>query len=432
MRVFSMIIRIRRFLRESKNGSVAVMMALSMPVIVGFCAFGAEVMFWQFTQRTLQGAADAASFSGAGQLAQGRDTSFIDAAALNAAYETGLHQVRANSPTISSPPATGTFAGDVNAVEVSLQDNLPRLFTGIFFSSDTVPIRARSVARIAGGRPACILALDKSAPQAVGFSGSSTLELDACDIASNSIANDAIDFSGATSVTAECASAVGGIDGAAGSLTLTDCASVFEGTRSFPDPYEHLTLPTPGACDSALKDDLRVTPTESRTVSPGTVCSAGAGGANVMIQGTITFNPGVYIFDGVNLNINATAVLRGTGVTFVFTGGTTVDINGGADIELVAPSDPLDPYQGVLFFADPADAGLSHTLNGNSATSFTGVLYFPTSNVTFAGTNDANPNACTLLVASTIDFTGNSFFASDCTSLGISATETAQVVLIVE
>ncbi len=431
-RVIVMISKIKRFLRQAKNGSVAVMMALSMPVIVGFCALGAEIMFWQFTQRMLQGAADAASFSGAGQLAQGRDISLIDAAASNAAYETGLDQVRADTPVISSPPSTGAFVGDATAVEVTLQDNLPRLFTGIFFASDTVEIHARSVARIAGGRPSCILALNKSAAQAVSFAGSSTLELDGCDIASNSIANDAIDFSGATSVTAECASAVGGVDGAAGSLTLTDCAAVFEGTRTFPDPYDYLTLPTPGACDAALKADLTVSPGNSRTVSPGTVCSSGPGGANVTIQGDITFNPGVYIFDGVNFRVNATAVLRGTDVTFVFTGGTTIDINGGADIELVAPSDPSDPYQGVLFFADPADAGLSHTLNGSSATSFTGALYFPTSHVEFAGTNDANPNACTLLVADTVEFTGNSFFASDCTSLGISAAETAQVVLIVE
>ncbi len=432
MRVLTIVSRFGAFCRQSTHGSVAVMMALSMPVIVGFCALGGEVMFWQYTQRTLQGAADAASFSGAGQLAQGRDGTVIDSAASNAAYETGLHLLRADTPIISTPPTSGVFAGDANAVEVTLQDNLPRLFTGIFYATDTIAVRARSVARIAGGRPACILALNKTAGQAVSFSGSSELELDGCDIASNSIADDAIDFSGATDVTAECASAVGGIDGASGSLTLTDCAAVFEGTRSFPDPYDHLALPAIGACDSALKTDLRVNPGDVRTVSPGTVCAAGAGGSNLGIKGDITFNAGVYIFDGVDISINATAELRGTDVTFVFTGGTTININGGADIELVAPSDPLDPYQGILFFADPADAGLSHSLSGSSATSFTGVLYFPTSDVTFTGTNDANPNACTLLVADTVAFTGASFFASDCTNLGISAAETAQVILIVE
>lgn len=424
--------RISSFLGRSNSGSVAMLVALSMPIIVGFCALGAEVMYWQYTKRTLQGAADAASFSGAAQLVQGRDGSYINNSASYAAYKSGLHPVHGVTPVVASPPAGGAFAGDALAVEVTLQENLPRLFTGIFYQTDTITISARAVARSAGGRPACILALNKSANKAVSFAGSSELELDACDIASNSVANDAIDFSGATDVTAECASAVGGVDGAGGSLTLTDCAAPYEGTRSFPDPYDHLVMPLPGVCNSGLKADLRVNPSVSRTVSPGTVCAVGAGGSNVGIKGDIDFNPGVYIFNGVDVTVNATAELRGTDVTFLFTGGSTVTINGGADIELEAPDDPLDPWQGVLFFGDPLDSGFSHTLSGSSATSFTGVLYFPTSNVTFTGTNDANPNACTLLVADTIAFTGTSFFASDCANLGISATETAQVVLIVE
>ncbi len=424
--------KLRMHFFHEKKGTVATMMALLMPVIVGFCALGAEVMFWQFTQRNLQGAADAAAFSGTAQLVQGRNTSKIDAAALNAAYETGLHPTRADAPVINSPPASGTFSGDPNAVEVRLQENLPRLFTALFFESTTVRVRARSVARIAGGRPSCILALDKTAAQAVSFTGSSTLELDGCDIASNSIADDSIDFAGATDVTAECASAVGGVDGAPGSLTLTDCAAVYEGTRSFPDPYAHLSVPASGACDSALKVDLGVGPIQTRTVNPGTICNSGGGGPNVTIQGTINFNPGTYIFDGVNLSINSTATLRGDDILIVLTGGSTIHINGGADIELVASDDPLDAYQGMLIMSDPADAGLSHVLNGNSATSFTGAMYFPTSHAEFSGTNDTDPNACTLLVANTIQFTGSSFFASDCTSLGISATETAQVLLIVE
>ena len=424
--------RVFPFLGRSKSGSVATLVGLSMPLIVGFSALGAEVMYWQYTQRTLQGAADAASFSGAAQLVQGRDNTYIDASASNAAYESGLNPIHGVTPIISSPPIGGAFVGDAKAVEVTLQEDLPRLFTSLFFNTDTISIRARAVARSAGGRPACILALDKSANKAVSFSGSSELELDACDIASNSVANDAIDFTGATDVTAECASAVGGIDGAGGSLTLTDCAAPYEGTRSFPDPYDHLVMPLPGVCDAALKADLRVNPSTLRTVGPGTVCAAGAGGSNLGIKGDITFDPGIYIFDGLDITINATAVLRGDDVTFMFTGGTTITINGGADIELEAPSDPADPFQGILFFSDPADAGLSHTLSGSSATSFTGVLYFPNSDVTFTGTNDANPNACTLLVADTIAFTGTSFFASDCANLGISAAETAQVVLIVE
>jgi hypothetical protein len=420
-----------RSFTKTRKGSVAVVFAVAAPVIVGFSALGAEVMYWQYTQKLLQSAADAAAFSGAAQLAQGKGVNDATAAASNAAYETGLNVVSAVAPAISTPPVSGAFAGDARAVEVELTDNLPRLFTSIFFASESVRVSARSVARTAGARPACVLALNKSASKAVSFAGSSTLVLQGCDVASNSIAGDAIDFQGATQVTTECASAVGGIDGADGSLTLTDCAAPFAGARPFPDPYADLEFPEPGLCDTTLKAALKVSPSSTSTVYPGTVCP-GTTGVNVTIQGTIYFQPGMYIFDNINLSVNSTATLVGSGVTFVFANGTTVTMNGGADIQLSAPTSDLDPYQGVLFFGDRDDSAVEHVLNGNSATSFTGALYFPVSDVVFSGTNDEDLNACTLLIADEIEFTGNSFFGSDCAAIGVDTAETAQVVLIVE
>ena len=206
----------------------------------------------------------------------------------------------------------------------------------------------------------------------------------------------------------------------------------FAGARPFPDPSSALEFPEPGACDAGLKSDLKVSPGTARTVWPGTVCASGAGGANVGIRGDIAFQPGLYIFDSVNLTVNSTASLIGSGVTFIFANGTTVTMNGGADIQLSAPTSDLDPYQGVLFFGDRDDTGVEHVLNGNSATSFTGALYFPASDVKFSGTNDEDLNACTLLIADEIEFTGNSFFGSDCAAIGVDTAETAQVVLIVE
>ncbi len=276
-----------------------------------------------------------------------------------------------------------------------------------------------------------MLALNKSANKAVGFAGSSTLLLEGCDVASNSIANDAIDFQGATQVTTECASAVGGIDGASGSLTLTDCAAPYAGARPFPDPYAGLPFPTPDTCDQTLKNTLNEN-NGVHTVNPGTVTTFCAGSPNISIKADITFNPGMYIFDGVDVHVNAGAVLDGDGVTIFLTGNARLTMNGGADVELRAPTSDLDPYQGVLIYADPADSTIEHVLNGNSATSFTGALYFPTSDVVFSGTNDEDLNACTLLIADEIEFTGNSFFGSDCAAIGVDTAETAQVVLIVE
>lgn len=423
--------KLLRAFDRAKKGSVAVVFAVVAPVLVGFSALGAEVMFWQYTHRLLQGAADAAAFSGAAQLAQGYGSNEAETAASNAAYETGLNAARADAPVINTPPTSGAYAGDPRAVEVTLTDRLPRLFTSIFFNTDTVEISARSVSRTAGARPACVLALNKSANGAVSFSGSSTLQLQGCDVASNSIAYDAIDFAGATQVTTECTSAVGGIDGASGNLTLTDCAAPYENARPFPDPYAGLPLPTPGSCDSTLKAGLSVNPNTSSTVDPGTL-NPSCAGSSIELKGNITFTPGIYIFDGVDVKVNSQAKLYGDNVMFFLTGGASLNINGGATIDLSARNTDVDPYQGVLIFADPADSGEAHVLNGDSATSFTGALYFPTSDVTYSGSNVADPNACTLLIADEIEFTGNNYFGSNCTAIGVETAETSQVVLIVE
>jgi hypothetical protein len=416
----------RKGFRAREEGNVALMMGIVAPALVGALGLGAEVTYWQLEQRSLQSAADAAAYSGAGQLSQNRSLTDIKSAASAAAYASGLHATRGLTPVVHSPPVSGKFIGESFAVEVVLTENVPRLFTGVFLEGNTTKIAARSVATTAGARPSCVLALNGAAAGAVTFSGSSTLELDGCDIASNSIANDAVDFSGATSVRVGCVSAVGEVEGAAGRLTLEDCAEPFTDSRLAPDPFEDRTVPTAGPCDTGLRNALNNNPSTVVTVSPGTICS------NVGIKGEVTFSPGVYIFDNADISVNSTATLRGTDVTLVLLNGAEIKMNGGADIQLIAPDDPNDPLAGMVIMSDGGGSNVSHTLNGNSATSFQGAVYLPGSHVQFSGSNVAAPGACTLLVADTIEFTGNSFFGSDCTALSVSRPETAQVVLIAE
>ncbi|MBB4660125.1 TadE/TadG family type IV pilus assembly protein [Parvularcula dongshanensis] len=407
---------------ESERGSVTVLFGLSLPALLGFCALGTEVAYWQYNERTLQNAADAAAYSAAAQMAQGRDEDEIRAAAESAAVESGFDPAASDTPYISTPPAAGAFAGDDSAVEVEIVTHLPRMFTQVFFHEETITLRARSVARTAGQRPACVLALDPSASSAMTFQGSSDVVVAGCDLAANSISSNAMDFSGATNVVADCASAVGGITGEHNSLTLTDCARAYEGARLTPDPFRKRIMPQPNGCDSALESGFK----GSGTLSPGTVCG------DVTIHGDLTLEPGTYIFNGADVRVNAGTRLRGEGVTLVFLNGAEIDMNGGADVKITAPTDPADEMFGIVMFGDRDASGAEHVLNGNSATSFTGALYFPASRVEFEGTNVASPGACTLLIANTVKFTGNSYFGSDCTGLGLEAPETSQVVLIVE
>src|SRR5215813_15670766 len=58
---------ITRSLRTCSAGAVAVMTALTLPVLLGFTSLGVEVGHWYLVQREMQGAADASAISAASQ-----------------------------------------------------------------------------------------------------------------------------------------------------------------------------------------------------------------------------------------------------------------------------------------------------------------------------------------------------------------------------
>ena len=89
----------------------------------------------------------------------------MEAAATVAAEEIG-YAADIGTIVLNSPPSSGTYAGDPEAVEVTVQENMPRWFTGLF-SDGTVNVAGRAVARISEGQQTCVLALDESEDGAV-------------------------------------------------------------------------------------------------------------------------------------------------------------------------------------------------------------------------------------------------------------------------
>src|SRR3954470_15084392 len=57
-------------LRSCRKGVVAVVSAMTLPLLVGFVSLGVEVGHWYLTERQMQGAADAAAISAAAQYIQ--------------------------------------------------------------------------------------------------------------------------------------------------------------------------------------------------------------------------------------------------------------------------------------------------------------------------------------------------------------------------
>jgi hypothetical protein len=147
---------------------------------------------------------------------------------------------------------------------------------------------------------------------------------------------------------------------------------------------------------------------------PGVYC------AGINIDGNVIFEPGLYILKGGKLRVGGNARVTNNenasgGITFYLTGTGTdyayLEIASGADITLTPMT--TGTLANVLFFQDrdaPADG--SNVIAGGVTMDITGILYFPNQHVEFTGGSNTE-DVDILLVASTVTFTGNSYFNAD-------------------
>jgi Putative Flp pilus-assembly TadE/G-like len=419
-----------RWLR-SRDGNIAIITGIMLPVIVGFCGLGAETGYWYFRQRVIQNAADVAAYDGDVVLRNGKSASVVSSTASAGAVKNGWRQA-SGAITVNTPPTSGSHQTPAS-VEVLLRESEPRYFSGIF-SSTPIQINVRAVATYESSGDACMLGLDPSRSGTVEFWGNATADFTNCNVVSNSLAPDSFMLGGAANVSVPCVSSAGGSSVTA-TLTLTSCAAVTNNAPQATDPYKSVPAPTiPSSCSSGSGTPL----------SPGKFCGG------LTLQGSVTLNPGVYVISGGPLKINANANIQGTGVTFYLTNGATLQLNGNAHENLSAPtptdcmmypayfSSPVDgncnsgsSLVGILFYGDRTQPYTTNTLNGDNSSTMTGAIYFPSQEVDFLGNFSGN-NGCLQVVADRIYYTGDGTFHTNCTGTGMAQINTPGAVALVE
>ena len=410
-----------RTLREDNRGGTAVLAAIMFPAVIGGFGLGAEAGYWYYTQRKIQHAADVSAHAAGIRKRTGDEAAVYEAVALDIATRA---KFRYNIGTIevNSPPLSGAYAANDKAVEVILTENLPRLFTAIF-SQTPVPIRSRAVVLIEEGSVACILALAPVEPSAIDLSGNTSVNLDGCDVASNSLTPTAYDQNGGPSMTTGCIHTVGEANIAGGNLNMTECNEVDEYAPTVADPYADRAEPAVAGNCSNINPKAKKNAWE--IIQPGHYCDL-----KFNAQGKYRLNSGVYIIDGGDFEISGGVTVEGTDVTIFLVNGARIQINGADSIDLSAPT--TGPYAGILFFGErDASVQLNHNINGNSNTSFEGAIYVPTDDIAYAG-GAAAANGCLQVIAWTIDFTGGSEFQSDCTNSGTTDIAVNESVKVVE
>ena len=413
------------------QGAVAILAALTMPVLVLGMGLGAEAGYQYMVQRNLQHAADLAAHAGGTRLRAGDSKAAIDAAALHVATQAEF-AVDEGSFVLNTPPATGPNAGSAAGVEVLLTKTQPRFFSAII-DNEPLVISARAVAAVVTtGSAACVLALSPTGSRAVTVSGSTNVSLEGCDVASNSNASDAFWMANSSArLTVGCVHTVGGAV-TSSNLQLLDCPAVNEYTPVVRDPYAHLAEPSISVpCENDTKASVF---TPSFAHPSGVPAMRFCGGLDVKKQ--VTFNPGLYIIDGgdLTLNANGEAIEGGVGMdvqgaTFYLTGNAQLKLTGNGGLNMQAPT--TGPFSGILVFGSRSQHGVTHEIRGNSGSTTQGALYMPTSEIVFSG-NSTTVNGCTQVIGLTVEFTGNSTLRSTCTTFDAPRIETNVLVSLVE
>lgn len=379
-------------LLRSRTGSVAVWFSLAIIPITGLVGFGIDLNFAVNRRSELQDIADGAALAGARQLQVSGSTSSATTAAT---ASVDSHSVRSeiDAPTIATDSSNGQ-------VRVTLSGAAPSFFLSTLGLS---PMRVSATALAGanpGGPPVCVHALDSSMARAISASGGSALNANGCVAWVNSSSSSSVDLSGGSYLKADEFCMVGGLARSRNAQTTspTTCPA-----RA--DPFTGRNPASPSGC--TYNNFLKAGGTW--TVSPGVYCGGlrTSGGARLNLQ------PGVYyIRDGL-LSQSGGGGMTGTGVTFVIEGNSSVNLSGGGDYHLTAPT--TGDTAGFVFFQRPdANPGVVANMSGGGDLYYEGVVYFPTQPITVSGGGSTTtPSPFTAYIARNFTYSGGSEFKID-------------------
>lgn len=390
-----------------------------MPVLIGSAGLASDSIQWTLTKRMMQRAADSGAIAGAFQLSQSSTLSVVRAAATGDINRNDGFRMTV-TPVINSPATSGSFRDAASAVEVILATDMNLPFTGLIMRGP-MRISARAVAEVVGNGDYCVLALENTNTPGIPIGGNATVNL-GCGMMSNAPSNTSITATGSSNVTASPVAAVGLVPpGNYATGTVRESYAL-----PLRDPYRNLPDPNVTISGSASN----VNNNQTRTLNPGTYSS-------MDIQGNATLNPGTYFITS-SMRVGSQARLSGSGVTIIFTARNAasntgsiagIDINGGASINLTAPS--TGTYAGILMYQDRrATNSLTNIINGNSTSVLQGALYSPRQELQMNSTSGMNTR-CLQIVARRIDWRGNNNLQNVCpANSGASSFKGTQIKLV--
>ncbi len=409
---------------RSKRGQAIFIFVCAFAMMAGMLGLVLDGGRIYLEKRRAQAAADAGAAGAVQEMRRGlRD--YADNIRPAAVNDTGLMDYTdANATiTVNNPPLAGGSAGNDDFVEVIVAKTVPTTFMRIFGPTLST-VRARAVAGLQRNGDACVIALDPTASSAIWANGTPTLTA-ACGIIANSTASNALRTNGGgATITGTYIGATGNYSGSGFNPTpQTGVLPVIDPFLNIPTPAIPSNGYTTTAATSSAFGGYTAAARNGNANGGGNGGTTGGGGpvvthywpgyyANeIRIQnGTVVFEPGLYVLNA-GLKISGGTV-DGEDVTFYninSSGNDYVDIGGNAVVNFSAPDDDPDyDYYGILFMG-PRNGNTGNPGNkiarGNSGSSFTGALYFPSEHLDWAG-NPSSTVSWGMVVAATLNISG--------------------------
>ena len=374
--------------RRREAGQTIALVAFGMLTFLAAAGLAVDMGYLRWERRLMQTAADSAALAAATDLNFG-DSAMAQTDALAVAQANGF-----GNTTVTyngAPPVT-----PAQAAEVTISKAFPTFFIQVVGGNSNT-ITASAVATM-GVSQGCMVVLQ---PGGLGLTVNGDINAANCGIVDNGPIN------GSGQITSP-SIGIYGANGFTGAHTTPVESPI---AQPAPDPLAYVNaddVPTPGtpvpaSCPTTLTLDGTSGPLANGIVSldPGTYC-----GITIKSGANVTFNPGLYILTTSGLQITGTGIATGNGVAFYNAPGTgAITFSGAGAVSFTADPAGLTPLPGgFLFYQDPGNTTVADLSQGGSGNvTLYGVLYFPSADLTLAGSLNPGENAVVVAQSITID-----------------------------
>jgi Flp pilus assembly protein TadG len=287
-----------------KSGTIAVVFSVAAPVLMGAIGLAVDGSRVLSERSRLQTVADLSALASAKELRLANATAAsIDVVTTNFVNTNLIIGGVLPPVTVRTqvPPSKATITVEVTKhVDTYILKHVAGAATSV---------RATATARIIGGNPVCMVALDERSKNTLVLTQGAKLTAPKCEIYSNSRATAGLSVMDQAQLTAGGVCSAGGKYANKGSITpepRIDCPVLS-------DPLAKRLKPAvPIACDHVNKKIDGGT----GFLFPGAYC----GGLYITGGAKVTLNPGVYIINGGPLMVDQASALTGKEVGFYLTG----------------------------------------------------------------------------------------------------------------